>query len=96
MNLSKDGNDLNFFRNTPKDKLLWTLGFARNFLADFLDLRSQKSFVFTWVTDFPLFVESEENPNALESAHHPFTAPVDEDKGKLINLQDLKNIRGKL
>ncbi|KAE9547462.1 hypothetical protein FO519_009327 [Halicephalobus sp. NKZ332] len=61
--------------------------------ADLLDLRSKKSFVFTWITDFPLFVESEENADVLESAHHPFTAPVEKDKKKLINLEDLKNIR---
>ena len=32
---------------------------------------------FLWVIDFPLFLRSEEN--TLESAHHPFTRPLDED-----------------
>ena len=32
---------------------------------------------FLWVIDFPLFLSSEEN--TLESAHHPFTRPLDED-----------------
>uniref|UniRef100_A0A7E4VTV4 AA_TRNA_LIGASE_II domain-containing protein n=1 Tax=Panagrellus redivivus TaxID=6233 RepID=A0A7E4VTV4_PANRE len=79
---------------TQSEKLLTTLGCARNLLADSLGLRSQNGgFNFAWVTDFPLFVESETDPNALESAHHPFTAPHPDDWEKLRDLKDLKHIR---
>lgn len=82
------------FRVEFPTKLLSTLGFARNYLSSLLGLRSQKGFNFSWITDFPLFVESDDDPRILESAHHPFTAPVNEDKEKLMNRKDLKNIRG--
>lgn len=31
------------------------------------------------MVDFPLFLASEEEPEKLEAAHHPFTAPLPED-----------------
>ncbi|KAI1290343.1 Aspartate--tRNA ligase, mitochondrial [Halotydeus destructor] len=31
---------------------------------------------FLWVHAFPLFFANEEDPSILESAHHPFTAPI--------------------
>lgn len=42
-------------------------------------LRDPAAFHFLWVVDFPLFLPKEAEPGALESAHHPFTAPVTED-----------------
>ncbi|KAJ3594899.1 hypothetical protein NHX12_004204 [Muraenolepis orangiensis] len=36
-------------------------------------LRDPAEFHFLWVVDFPLFLPKEEDPGALESAHHPFT-----------------------
>jgi aspartyl-tRNA synthetase len=38
---------------------------------------SKDKFVFTWVTDFPLFEKNEEGQ--LQSMHHPFTAPRPQD-----------------
>ncbi|KAM6217273.1 LOW QUALITY PROTEIN: aspartate--tRNA ligase, mitochondrial [Rhynchocyon petersi] len=56
------------------------LGKLRLECADLLEargvvLRDPALFSFLWVVDFPLFLPKEENPEDLESAHHPFTAP---------------------
>uniref|UniRef100_A0A8C3XA96 Aspartyl-tRNA synthetase 2, mitochondrial n=1 Tax=Catagonus wagneri TaxID=51154 RepID=A0A8C3XA96_9CETA len=56
------------------------LGKLRLECADLLEargvvLRDPALFSFLWVVDFPLFLPKEENPQELESAHHPFTAP---------------------
>lgn len=37
------------------------------------------SYNFLWVVDFPLFLAREDQPDSLESTHHPFTAPNPED-----------------
>uniref|UniRef100_A0A673FSN5 Aspartate--tRNA ligase, mitochondrial-like n=1 Tax=Sinocyclocheilus rhinocerous TaxID=307959 RepID=A0A673FSN5_9TELE len=42
-------------------------------------VRDPSVFHFLWVVDFPLFLPKEDNPEMLEAAHHPFTAPVPED-----------------
>lgn len=44
-----------------------------------ISVRSPSAFHFLWVVDFPLFLPSEQEPGQLESAHHPFTAPLPED-----------------
>ncbi|GAB1607800.1 aspartate--tRNA ligase, mitochondrial-like [Argonauta hians] len=41
-------------------------------------LRDPEEFHFLWVVDFPLFLPREDG-DGLESAHHPFTAPVPQD-----------------
>ncbi|XP_030607208.1 aspartate--tRNA ligase, mitochondrial [Archocentrus centrarchus] len=43
-----------------------------------VSLRDPSAFHFLWVVDFPLFLPKDD-PKELESAHHPFTAPVPED-----------------
>uniref|UniRef100_A0A7N6AZ34 Aminoacyl-transfer RNA synthetases class-II family profile domain-containing protein n=1 Tax=Anabas testudineus TaxID=64144 RepID=A0A7N6AZ34_ANATE len=45
-----------------------------------ISLRNPSAFHFLWVVDFPLFLPKEDEPGQLESAHHPFTAPLPEDK----------------
>lgn len=60
------------------------LGKLRLQCADHLEgrgvaLRDPSAYHFLWVVDFPLFLPKEEEPGQLESAHHPFTAPVPED-----------------
>lgn len=54
------------------------LGRARSLLAEVLvpDLAARPH-AFTWVVDFPLFLEEE---GAVEAAHHPFTAVHAEDR----------------
>ncbi|KAM8849247.1 aspartate--tRNA ligase, mitochondrial [Spinachia spinachia] len=55
-------------------------------------VRDPSAFHFLWVLDFPLFLAKEEEPDQLESAHHPFTAPVAEDT-QLLYTQPQK-VRG--
>uniref|UniRef100_A0A665VRL5 Aminoacyl-transfer RNA synthetases class-II family profile domain-containing protein n=1 Tax=Echeneis naucrates TaxID=173247 RepID=A0A665VRL5_ECHNA len=44
-----------------------------------VSLRDPSAFHFLWVVDFPLFLPKEDEPEQLESAHHPFTAALLED-----------------
>ncbi|RVE62027.1 hypothetical protein OJAV_G00173170 [Oryzias javanicus] len=46
-------------------------------------VRDPLAFHFLWVVDFPLFLPKEDEPQELESAHHPFTAPLPEDTPSL-------------
>ena len=55
-----------------------------------LKLYDDKAYSFVWVVEFPLF-EWNEQARRYDSLHHPFTAPVPEDIGKLDS--DPGNIR---
>ncbi|CAI5642243.1 aspartate--tRNA ligase, mitochondrial [Oreochromis aureus] len=55
-------------------------------------VRDPAAFHFLWVVDFPLFLPKEDYPEELESAHHPFTAPVPEDTRLLYT--DPHKVRG--
>uniref|UniRef100_A0A3B4G3R3 Aspartyl-tRNA synthetase 2, mitochondrial n=1 Tax=Pundamilia nyererei TaxID=303518 RepID=A0A3B4G3R3_9CICH len=55
-------------------------------------VRDPSAFHFLWVVDFPLFLAKEDDPEELESAHHPFTAPVPEDTRLLYT--DPHKVRG--
>uniref|UniRef100_A0A3Q4M275 Aspartyl-tRNA synthetase 2, mitochondrial n=1 Tax=Neolamprologus brichardi TaxID=32507 RepID=A0A3Q4M275_NEOBR len=55
-------------------------------------VRDPSAFHFLWVVDFPLFLPKEDDPEELESAHHPFTAPVPEDTPLLYT--DPHKVRG--
>lgn len=60
-----------------------SLGALRVKIAHELDLIPKgESYKFLWVTDFPMFEYSEEE-NRWVAAHHPFTAPKEEDIDKL-------------
>lgn len=60
------------------------LGALRVRLAKELNLIDEKAYKFLWVTEFPMFEYSEEEGRWV-AAHHPFTAPVEEDVDKLFS-----------
>ncbi|KAM8838118.1 aspartate--tRNA ligase, mitochondrial [Synchiropus picturatus] len=57
-----------------------------------VSLRDPTAFHFLWVVDFPLFLPKEDQPEQLEAAHHPFTAPVPVDRHLLYT--DPQKVRG--
>jgi aspartyl-tRNA synthetase len=58
------------------------LGALRLELARRLGLTGEKKSALLWVTEFPMF-EWDERENRWSAMHHPFTAPLDEDLGRL-------------
>jgi aspartyl-tRNA synthetase len=54
------------------------LGMLRLELAKRLNLLSKDHYALVWVTRFPL-LEYNEEEKRLESVHHPFTSPIEED-----------------
>jgi len=58
------------------------LGQLRNELARRLNLISDNTFSFTWVTHFPL-MDYDEMEKRYQALHHPFTSPLEEDIEKL-------------
>ncbi len=70
--------DIIFF-GADKEKIVNdTLGNLRIHLAKKLNVIKEKQYACCWVVDFPLFEKNPET-NQLESVHHPFTAPKEED-----------------
>lgn len=71
----------------------------KKFKTDKPDLRLKKDsnleFKFLWIVEFPLFTLNQER-NQIESSHHPFTAPIEEDLQQLKNKQNLMDIKGKI
>jgi len=68
------------------------LGTLRLELAKRLNLIKKEDFALVWVTKFPL-LEYNEEEGRLESVHHPFTSPLEED---LPFLQDRpENVRAR-
>ena len=59
-----------------------SLGALRVEAAKRLNLLDSKVYNFLWVTDFPLF-EYDEEEDRYVAKHHPFTAPKDEDLGRI-------------
>lgn len=78
---AKDGDVLMFVadQESVANKALAPL---RCRIARDLKLYDPKSFAFLWVVDFPLFEWNAEEKR-YDSLHHPFTAPVPADLGKL-------------
>ena len=63
------------------------LGAIRKKLGEELGLIDKNKYCFEWITEFPMYEYSEEE-NRWVSAHHPFTAPRDEDIDKLTTDQE--------
>ena len=79
-NVSKD--DLLLMAAGPGDATSKLLGALRLAIAKKENLLNADAFEFLWVTDFPLLEYNAEDERWY-SMHHPFTAPRDEDVGKL-------------
>jgi aspartyl-tRNA synthetase len=74
---SQEG-DIIFFA-ADKEKIVHdTLGNLRLRLAKRFNMIPKDQYACCWVVDFPLF-ERNLDTNELESVHHPFTSPIDED-----------------
>uniref|UniRef100_A0A671N1Q4 Aspartate--tRNA ligase, mitochondrial-like n=1 Tax=Sinocyclocheilus anshuiensis TaxID=1608454 RepID=A0A671N1Q4_9TELE len=81
-----NAGDLIFITAGPRENVVCRplLGKLRLQCVELLEsygvpVRDPSVFHFLWVVDFPLFLPKEDNPEMLEAAHHPFTAPVPED-----------------
>uniref|UniRef100_A0A8C2INN5 Aspartyl-tRNA synthetase 2, mitochondrial n=1 Tax=Cyprinus carpio TaxID=7962 RepID=A0A8C2INN5_CYPCA len=76
-----NAGDLIFITAGPRENARPLLGKLRLQCAKLLEsygvpVRDPSVFHYLWVVDFPLFLPKEDNPEMLEAAHHPFTAPV--------------------
>jgi aspartyl-tRNA synthetase len=74
--------DILFLCADKNTVVLDALGNLRNAIAKWKGLTNPDEFDFLWVTDWPLLEWSEED-NRFYAAHHPFTAPMEEDEDKL-------------
>ena len=84
--------DIIFFAADQFEVACNSLGYVRLACGDRFKLRDPNKLALLWVTDFPLFEYSAEE-NRLVSAHHPFTAPKDDQLEKLDT--DPKNVLAK-
>jgi aspartyl-tRNA synthetase len=73
--------DLIVFASDARAVVNKTLGGLRLWFRDKLDLADKSMMAFAWVVDFPFFAFNEET-QAWESEHHPFTMPKLEDLPK--------------
>jgi len=74
--------DLVFFVADQAAVVNDSLGQLRNHLGQKLGLIDADRFNFVWVTRFPMF-EYDETEKRYQALHHPFTAPLEEDYGRL-------------
>ncbi|XP_059092769.1 aspartate--tRNA ligase, mitochondrial-like [Tigriopus californicus] len=73
--LDLTGHAFGFLAIGPRASTLKALGKLRPELARLCLKLDPTEFKFLWVEEFPLFEPKENDPNHLESAHHPFTQP---------------------
>lgn len=82
----KEGETLLFVADKTKIAEV-ALGAIRTKIGREDKLYKEDDFNFVWIVDFPMYEYSEEKQR-YEAAHHPFTAPRDEDIDKLINNKE--------
>ncbi len=76
--LELENGDLVFvICSSQKKNAQATAGYLRTLLAKDLGLAPKDTYALTWITDFPLFEETEEG--GWTAVHHPFTSPREED-----------------
>ncbi|TSM20234.1 Aspartate--tRNA ligase, mitochondrial [Bagarius yarrelli] len=85
---SANAGDLLLVAAGDQERVRPLLGKLRLHCAELLEDRGvfvcdPSVFHFLWVVDFPLFLPKENEPEQLESAHHPFTAPMPDDANLL-------------
>jgi aspartyl-tRNA synthetase len=92
--MNAEPGDLLLFVADTEDVVCQALGSLRTRLAAELKLYdpAKPDFKIAWVVDFPLFAWDKDEKR-WASNHHPFTAPMDEDLGKLES--DPGNVRAK-
>jgi len=89
---SAEGGDvIIMIADASYDVVTSALGELRLHLAKRLELIPEDSFCPLWVTDFPLFLHTEEG---ITSNHHPFTAP-DRTDFDAFNKEDLLSLRSR-
>lgn len=76
-------NDMVFVIADQKSNTKTALGALRVKLAHEKNLIDEDKYNFLWVTEFPMYEYSEEEQRFV-AAHHPFTAPREEDIDKLL------------
>lgn len=79
---AKDGDLICFGVSEKLSVVYRVLGELRVRLGHDLKLIKEGDWKWLWVVDFPL-IEYNEGEKRWDSLHHPFTAPLDEDKPKL-------------
>ncbi len=77
--------DLLLFVADKEDVANDCLARLRNEMGRRLDLIKDGVYKFAWITDFPLF-EWNEDEKRYEAMHHPFTAPMEEDREKFFSI----------
>lgn len=85
--LGLENNDVVLMLADKKNIAQTALGALRKKLGEDLGLIDHDKYAFAWITEFPMYEYSEEE-NRYVSAHHPFTAPRDEDIDKLTSDQE--------
>jgi aspartyl-tRNA synthetase len=83
--------DILFFTADTYETACTALGKVRIACADRFKLRDKNTLAYLWVYDFPLF-EKDPVSGALASAHHPFTAPKDDQLDILYSANPEKTI----
>lgn len=92
LRIDMEPDDLVFFVADQPRVVNEALGQLRSHLGQKLKLIDEERFDFVWVTRFPL-LEYDEEARRFVAMHHPFTAPLEEDIGRL--AQDPLSVRSR-